>query len=706
MKKLFKFLAVIFSFVMLIACAGCNFNFTSTESTGGTSTSTGNGDSSTPEPEPEPEPEKVDPMDTWTKMPRIDIDTPDSSNAWATTYRRADKLADRIDYVDATVSVSECPEDYILEDKEAEVKVRGNYTLDYDKKPIRIKYKKKQVMLGLHEQEKFKNWVLLADWKDKSLLNNNVSFYLASRIMGEDGYYTADCQPVEVYLNNQYWGVYLLTEQQEVKEGEESSRMSVPEVPTYEDENENKFGYAGYDVGYCIEYDGYYDTEMNMPNGAGDPTFTINSVSGFSMYNKGYTVKSDIYYDDGTEWSGDYTKPSTQLSFIQSYVNNAYQIVTSAVKGTYKEFSGDYKSIQNSTKYTTAEATVGAVIDLRSLVDTYIYHEIVCDMDLRWSSFYMCVDMSATGSKKLIFEAPWDKDSALGTCCRLGEDDPSQGLWAVNQGNPWMNFFRGQEWFTDLVVARWKELKEDNLYEDTVAHLNRELDLYGDDLDGDYYKKNFTNKWGSRVTGGHGEVVATIESFKDVNTAQRLTAEYLRDNWLAKRFASLNQVWLQEDVSEDVVVDENIPQGSQAYRYEAENASWTGNASVRDTTDKSYHASGEAYLGDLGGDSVMFTVNAPSATTAYLFLVVSKKDSAVDFNNLFGLAVNNVSVSVPTRYVEAVMPSEEAWHTFTSVKLVPISLNAGANTIKFTAVAAENRANIDAIDVYSTVALS
>ena len=159
-------------------------------------------------------------------MPVIHINTPDGSNAWATSYGRGDKLADRIEYVDATVTVGECEDEFVLTDAAAEVKVRGNYTLEYPKKPIRIKFSKKTNMLGLHDGEKYKNWVLLADYKDLSLSNNSVAFYLGNTILGSDGYYSSDFRNVEVYLNGQYWGVYLLVEQQEVKDG----RTSVPEV--------------------------------------------------------------------------------------------------------------------------------------------------------------------------------------------------------------------------------------------------------------------------------------------------------------------------------------------------------------------------------------------------------------------------------------------------------------------------------------------
>ena len=151
-------------------------------------------------------------------MPRIDVTTADGSNEFATKYDRNDKLAGKIDYVDCTITTSNCDEDYILNEAVCEIKVRGNYTLNYAKKPFRLKFDKKQKMFGLNDNAKAKSWVLLADWKDRSLSNNATNFFLGNTILASDGYYSSDYRHVEVYLNGKYWGVYLLAEQQQLNE--------------------------------------------------------------------------------------------------------------------------------------------------------------------------------------------------------------------------------------------------------------------------------------------------------------------------------------------------------------------------------------------------------------------------------------------------------------------------------------------------------
>mgnify|MGYP003549975694 CR=1 FL=1 len=101
-----------------------------------------------------------------------------------------------------------------------------------------------------------------------------------------------------------------------------------------------------------------------------------------------------------------------------------------------------YAAVNDSTK---SEADVKAVIekyiDVQSLVDTYLLQEIVCDPDLYITSFFMTLDMSATGNKKLTFQAPWDFDSTMGN---KKHDANDQGLYAGDVGSAGKHVRRGR----------------------------------------------------------------------------------------------------------------------------------------------------------------------------------------------------------------------------------------------------------------------
>ena len=93
-----------------------------------------------------------------------------------------------------------------------EVKGRGNSTWGYPKKPYRLKLNKKTEICGLG---KAKNYVLLANHLDPTLMLNSVAFKIGRLL---ELPFTNHAIPVDVVLNGIYKGSYLLTEQIEVKE--------------------------------------------------------------------------------------------------------------------------------------------------------------------------------------------------------------------------------------------------------------------------------------------------------------------------------------------------------------------------------------------------------------------------------------------------------------------------------------------------------
>jgi len=451
-----------------------------------------------------------------TTMPTVRINTEDGSFDFATEPVRDDKIhnPEKLEYVGATISVESSDEQYVINDAEGKVKARGNYTLEYPKKGIRIKFEDKQCMLGLNDEQKFKSWVLLAEWKDISLNNDATAYYLADAILGEDGYYSTDCTHVKLYINDEYWGVYLLAEQQENKEG----RANAPEV---EDD------YTGTDIGYFFEYDAYYHDERAMEDG--DPTFEIDygnyaeGKSGSTLvegYNtdgmQGYTIKSDIYSDE-------------QLAFIASYMENAYKILYSAVcEDTYYEFNEDYSAIVPA-EGKTAQEVVSQIIDVQSLADIYLLNEIVINPDLGWSSFYMSVDMSEQGNHKIVFEAPWDFDSSFGI--RKGWEN-NEGLYISNawNPNPWLSILHDEQWFMDMVKAKWAEIKEAGVPETAIDLVNVRNELYAAE-----YEENH-KRWSQRLAEGNFELVPKLNRIFFYGDA----VDYLTE-WLQGRFENLDR---------------------------------------------------------------------------------------------------------------------------------------------------------------------
>jgi len=91
------------------------------------------------------------------------------------------------------------------------IRGRGNSTWEwYDKKPYKFKLDEKSKLLGL---EKARNWNLMANYRDVTDLMNALAFETA-RCLGMP--YTNHTRFVEVFLNDEYVGLYHLTEKIEI----------------------------------------------------------------------------------------------------------------------------------------------------------------------------------------------------------------------------------------------------------------------------------------------------------------------------------------------------------------------------------------------------------------------------------------------------------------------------------------------------------
>lgn len=85
-----------------------------------------------------------------------------------------------------------------------EVKGRGNYTWGQIKKPYQIKFSEKTSLL---DHDATKKWVLLANYLDQTHLRNDAAFHLADIL---DESYTYQGNPIELYIDNNYRGLYYL----------------------------------------------------------------------------------------------------------------------------------------------------------------------------------------------------------------------------------------------------------------------------------------------------------------------------------------------------------------------------------------------------------------------------------------------------------------------------------------------------------------
>ena len=184
------------------------------------------------------------------------------------------------------------------------IRGRGNSTWYYPKKPYALKLDSKAEILGM---PKHKRWVLLANWMDRTILRNSVSFELASR---SSLAYTPRGQFVELFINGEHKGNYFLCEHIKV----DGNRVNIDEL----DEDET-------DGGYILELDSYFD-EVNkfrsavkgLPYMFKDPD-EVNAEQ-FAFIENYVSDFEHSLYDDTRFASGEYMDYIDMQSFADWWI--------------------------------------------------------------------------------------------------------------------------------------------------------------------------------------------------------------------------------------------------------------------------------------------------------------------------------------------------------------------------------------------------
>lgn len=315
-------------------------------------------------------------------------------------------VLDKETYVPCAVWVSNTEEEFTLNGAEAKIKGRGNTTWQLDKKPYKIKFSQKTDLFGFG---KAKSWVLLADWFDGSMLRNRLAMSCGSLLGLEE---TSCTQPVELYLNGRYDGVYLLCEQTETG----STRVDISE----------EIG-RGDGQAFLLELDNRAPYEGKE----GLDYFVLKDDLGTDKY---YAVKSPETDEAGYDES-----VTANISRILGEIWNTV-------------CTGSWAEIENA-------------IDTRSFAATCIVHQLFKTYDAVAFSWYVFRD-AAPGSK--LKSGPiWDFDMSVG----IGDAHPEPGkaclvepeaLWPVDEtrANRWYIQLLKHEEFKDIIREMLAENKE------------------------------------------------------------------------------------------------------------------------------------------------------------------------------------------------------------------------------------------------------
>jgi len=315
----------------------------------------------------------------------------------------------------------------ILYDGEADrFNGRGNSTWQRDKRPYNIRLAESTDLLGVGDAQ-HRHWALLADHFDPSRLRNTISHHLAQEVGLEAA---IRVRPVDVYINNEYMGLYLLTER--------AARIdTVLTITDLEAKTERV------NLGRLSDFEH-----------VGDMTFTPGARRYFAIPED----PADITGGYLLEWQLERRYNAQPSGFItdrsQAVVLRAPTHASRAQMDYISTFVQELEdAIYSPTGYNALGRHFTEYIDERSLAEMYVFHEFIMNVDAAATSFFFYKESDLVGNGLLRAAPPWDFDLTLG---RIGERDGvdlrNPELFFVNQGRISWN----PDYTPHILTAAWQ----------------------------------------------------------------------------------------------------------------------------------------------------------------------------------------------------------------------------------------------------------
>ncbi len=237
-----------------------------------------------------------------------------------------------------------------LSEMAIELKTRGNTTWGVNKWAYQIKFDSK---VDLFDMGKAKKWILLANYYDGTFVRNKVIFDLGKEIGIP---YVVESVFVDLYINNEYKGIYQLAEKVELG----SSRIDIDS-----------------DYGVLLEMDA-----TNRPAELAKEIYFTTSTTGKPFVYKEYNTD----FEDEAEAE----KVAQIRQFTENHIN--------AFEAELYSDDADWETIE-------------AMIDVDSFIRYYFISEFTMEVDATYSSTFFYID----GPGDVLHCGPlWDYDRIMG----------------------------------------------------------------------------------------------------------------------------------------------------------------------------------------------------------------------------------------------------------------------------------------------------
>ncbi len=348
------------------------------------------------------------------------------------------------------------------------VKYRGQSSLWFAKKSLGIEMRDElwnDLDTSFLDFPKEEDWILHGPYSDKSLMRNVLTMHLAR----EMGQYASKTQYVDLFINGDYQGIYVLME----KIKRDKDRVDVAKLRDIDIDGDELTG------GYIFRID---KDEAHW-------------LSRYSVFRDARKLEYQIVYPDL-----DKIQPA-QFAYIQTYVDSFERAMVSP----NLVFGG--KSFEE-------------YIDLTSFAEAHLLNELGRNVDGYRLSSYFHKQKDSNGGK--IFAGPvWDFNLAFRNADYC-DGANTEGLIFYNLcdgGYPfWWDVLLKNPQFQSIVRCRWEELRAGPFHKDSIfTFIDQQVDIIEPSLAQNFAKWNVfgTYLWPNPLplADSHSEEIALLKDW-------------------------------------------------------------------------------------------------------------------------------------------------------------------------------------------------
>lgn len=353
------------------------------------------------------------------------------------------------------------------------IEIRGNYSAGLPQKPYRFEtwdINGNSINVPLLGMPSENDWALLATYNDKSFVRNT----LANHLFDTMGHYATRSEFVEVVLNGEYQGVYMLSET--IKR--DNDRVDVAKL---------------------------------------NPTdITYPQITG------GYIIKTD-YWDNSNSWQTSYSPidhPGYQIHLVYDYP--APDVIVPQQQNYIQTFIYDMETALYGPNFTDTANGYRKFISVRSFMDYFYVNELARNVDgYKKSCYYYKEKDDSSGTIGKMKAGPvWDFDWAwkdIWDCSIFQATDGSGWSHHINDCNTdnyspgWMIRFLQDTTFANELNCRWFDLRRNILDTAYMFHYIDSMAAYLNESQQRHYAY-----WGHMgASTGTPEVQAPRQSYQE-----------------------------------------------------------------------------------------------------------------------------------------------------------------------------------------------